>query len=138
MGLRIGFATFPTPPSVKKPYLLPLLFSFAMSNMLSAASLPPEIEDEQVLSINTEPWLATLMPYGDLKQALAGVRHGSSFSRSLNGNWKFHWVPRPEERPVDFYKLDFDVSGWKDIPVPSNWQIQGYGTPIYTKFKYPF
>lgn len=129
---------FPNPPAVKKPYLLPLLFSLAMSNMLSAASLPPEIEDEQVLSINTEPWHATLMPYGDLKQALAGVRHDSSFSRSLNGNWKFHWVPRPEERPVDFYKLDFDVSGWKEIPVPSNWQIQGYGTPIYTNFTYPF
>ena len=45
---------------------------------------------------------------------------------------------RPDLRPVDFYKPEFDVSSWKDIPVPSNWEMEGYGTPIYTNITYPF
>ena len=47
-------------------------------------------------------------------------------------------MKRPELRPVDFYKPEYDVSGWKEIPVPSNWEMQGYGTPIYTNITYPF
>ena len=62
----------------------------------SAASLPPEIEDPECLGINKEPSHATLMPYATLEEALAANRHASSFCRSLNGPWKFNWVPRPE------------------------------------------
>jgi beta-galactosidase len=102
------------------------------------AVMPPEVEDEQVLGINKEPYHATLMPYKDRDQALVANRSASTWARSLNGQWKFHWVPRPEERPADFYKPDFDVTSWKDIPVPSNMEVQGYGTPIYTNFTYPF
>lgn len=102
------------------------------------ATLPPEIENEQILSIGKEPWHATLMPYADLKEALAAKRHSSSFARTLNGSWKFNWVKRPELRPVNFYQTNFDDSTWKNIAVPSNWQMQGYGTPIYTNFTYPF
>ena len=47
-------------------------------------------------------------------------------------------MPHPEQRPVDFYKPDFDVSGWKEIPVPSNWQVLGYGTPYYRNNGYIF
>ncbi len=102
------------------------------------AVTPPEVENEQILGINKEPYHATLMPYKDRSEALAANRMASTWARSLNGQWKFHWVPRPEERPVDFYKPDFDVSAWKEIPVPSNMEVQGYGTPIYTNFTYPF
>lgn len=92
---------------------------------------PAEIEDPQCLGINKEPYHATLMPYGNLQEALAANRHASSCYRNLNGLWKFNWVASPEKRPVDFYKEDYDVSSWKDIPVPSNWEVQGYGTPFY-------
>ena len=105
---------------------------------VSAASLPPEIEDPQCLGINKEPWHATLMPYADMQEALAAKRHASSFCRVLNGPWKFNWVKRPELRPVDFYKPEFDVTGWKDIPVPSCWQVLGYGTPYYRNNGYVF
>ena len=95
------------------------------------APLPPEIEDTRCLGINKEPFHATLMPYGDIKEALRAERHKSSLCRSLNGMWKFNYVPVPEQRPVDFHQPSFDVSGWKEIPVPSNWQVLGYGTPYY-------
>ncbi|WP_246022390.1 glycoside hydrolase family 2 TIM barrel-domain containing protein [Filimonas effusa] len=97
---------------------------------------PAEIENPELLGINKEPYHATLMPYGSLQEALAGKRQASSYSRSLNGKWKFNWVPSPEKRPVDFYKLNYDVSGWNDIPVPSNWEVHGYGTPFYRNLGY--
>jgi hypothetical protein len=103
-----------------------------------AATLPPEIENPECLGINKEPAHATLMPYGNLKEALAAKRHASSLCKSLNGMWKFNYVAAPDQRPVDFYKADFDVSSWKDIPVPSCWQLLGYGTPYYKNFGYTF
>ncbi|MES1180904.1 MAG: glycoside hydrolase family 2 TIM barrel-domain containing protein, partial [Verrucomicrobiota bacterium] len=122
----------------KKSALIYFLFGCFVLSSRAQAPLPPEIEDPQCLGINKEPFHATLMPYASLKQALAAKRSASSFSKSLNGLWKFNWVTRPELRPVDFYKPDFDVSGWKEIPVPSNWQIEGYGTPYYRNNGYTF
>ncbi len=98
------------------------------------AFVQKEIEDPENLGIHKEASHATLMPYASLKEALTANRHASSFSRSLNGLWKFNWVDWPQKRPVNFYKLSYDVSGWKDIKVPSNWQVEGYGTPYYSNF----
>jgi len=106
------------------------------SKTSDGASVPPEIENPELLGINKEPYHATLMPYANLKEALLAKRHASSLCLSLNGLWKFNWVPRPEQRPVDFYKPDFDVLAWKEIPVPSNWEVQGYGTPFYRNLGY--
>ncbi len=102
------------------------------------ASLPPEIENPECLGINKQPFHATLMPYESMKEALTAKRAESSFARSLNGLWKFNWVTEPSLRPVDFYKQDFDASKWKEIPVPSCWQIEGYGTPYYRNNGYTF
>jgi len=117
-------------------------FSFQQAdNGLSksdTASVPKEIEDPENIGINKEASHATLMPYASLKEALAGNRGASSFSRSLNGLWKFNWVDWPQKRPVNFYKPSYDVSGWKNIKVPSNWQVEGYGTPYYSNFTYIF
>ncbi len=63
---------------------------------------------------------------------------GESRRISLNGDWKFHYSDSPAARPADFYRRDFDVSGWDDIPVPSNWEREGYGYPIYVNVPYPF
>ena len=102
------------------------------------ATVPPEIENEQILGINKEPWHTTLMPYATLSEAIQAKRSQSSYARSLNGTWKFHWVKRPELRPVDFYKPDYDVSKWDSINVPSCWQLHGYGTPYYKNMGYTF
>ncbi len=93
-------------------------------------------ENPAVVEIHREPVRATYTPYMNVERA-AGM--GASFRRmSLNGLWKFHWAPRPEERPAEFYRPDFDASGWNEIVVPGNWQTQGYGVPIYTNVRYPF
>ncbi len=58
--------------------------------------------------------------------------------RNLDGPWKFHFSPSPAQAPSDFYRADFDDGGWPTIPVPSNWEREGYGVAIYTNIKYPF
>ena len=100
------------------------------------AALPPEIENPECLGINKQPYHATLMPYAILKQALDGKRLESPFCRVLNGTWKFNWVKHPDERPLNFYEPSFDVGDWNDIPVPSCWQVLGYGTPYYKNSGY--
>ena len=56
----------------------------------------------------------------------------------LNGTWKFHYVGNPSQRPTNFADPEFDVSSWDELPVPSNWQLHGYGAPAYTNVVYPF
>ena len=118
---------------MKKSALASLL---VIGSLSAGAALPPEIENPECLGINKQPYHATLMPYATAEQARAGKRLESPFCRPLNGMWKFNWVKHPDERPLDFYKPAFDVSGWKDIPVPSCWQVLGYGTPYYKNMGY--
>lgn len=126
----------------KNAFLLLTLVSVIFVNQIHAqidavaAPIPTEIENPELLGINKEPYHTTLMPYANLQEALVAKRHASSFCQSLNGAWKFNWVPTPEKRPADFYKSNYDVSGWKEIPVPSNWEVHGYGTPFYRNLGY--
>jgi beta-galactosidase len=57
---------------------------------------------------------------------------------SLNGDWNFNWVKDPKKRPTTFQNIDFDDSDWKTIPVPANWEVEGFGKPIYLDERYPF
>jgi beta-galactosidase len=99
---------------------------------------PAEWENQNINEINKAPRHATLMPYPDRTSATQGTREGSVYHRSLNGKWKFHWVAKPEDRPIDFYQVSYDVNGWSEITVPSNWEMQGHGVPIFTNITYPF
>ncbi len=56
---------------------------------------------------------------------------GEQWSQCLNGDWKFYWVETPSKAPADFFKEGYDASDWKTIKVPANWELNGYGTPIY-------
>ena len=98
----------------------------------------PDWENPEVVGWGKESAHCTLMVFPDVDSALIGNCEESPFYISLNGRWKFHWVARPAERPVDFYRADYDDSGWNEMPVPSNWQMHGYGVPIYTNITYPF
>ncbi|WP_223552244.1 glycoside hydrolase family 2 TIM barrel-domain containing protein [Aestuariivivens sp. NBU2969] len=100
------------------------------------AQLKLDYENTEVIGINKEPAVATFSSYTSEDKAF--LFKAPSTERSLNGTWKFNWVSSPDKRPVDFYKLDFDVSHWENIVVPGNWQMQGFGLPIYTNIKYPF
>ena len=80
-------------------------------------------------------------PYGayeTVEQALTCDRTVSKYVQSLNGTWDFCMYDMPELVAADFMKTDFDASDWQAIPVPSNWELLGYGKPVYTNIVYPF
>jgi beta-galactosidase len=95
-------------------------------------------ENPKLTGINRELPHVMLHPYMDEKAALANDLKSSPFFYQLNGLWKFNWVKHPDARPKDFYKESFDISSWKDIVVPSDWQMQGYDVPVYVNIRYPF
>ena len=102
-------------------------------------------ENEAIIGINKEPGRATMLLYASEKEMKDDAAYAkpwlwpnSSLRLMLNGQWQFNWVPKPEDRPVNFYKTNFNASSWKTIPVPSCMEMQGYGTPIYTNVTYPF
>ena len=97
-----------------------------------------EWESEQMLGLNKEKPHATFSSYADVESAKKILPELSQYRVSLDGAWKFTWVKRPEERPVDFFKPELDVSGWKEITVPSSWQMQGYDVPVYSNQAYLF
>jgi len=86
-------------------------------------------ENQYVLQINREPARAAFIAYG----SQSGDRN-----MSLNGVWKFHWAPTPDGRIADFYTENFNDKAWVGFPVPANWEVNGYGTPIYVSSGYPF
>ena len=90
----------------------------------------PDWENPAMLGINKLPYHATLQLPSKWKECKEII--------SLDGEWQFHWSRNPQERPVEFYREDFEVRGWDKIKVPGNWQTQGFGTPIYTNIDYPF
>ena len=108
-----------------------ILISLFALLFLPALSQPHhDWEDNHVLQINREPARAYFIPFGEK----AGDRQ-----LSLNGMWKFRWTKTPKERVLDFYRIDYDrCQSWDDFPVPANWEVNGYGTPIYVSAGYPF
>lgn len=86
-------------------------------------------ENNHVLQRHREPARAYFIPFDE---------HIGDRQLSLNGLWKFRWTPTPEGRVLDFYRPDYDDSNWKQLSVPANWEINGYGKPIYISAGYPF
>ena len=94
-------------------------------------------ENLEVSSINTEKAHASYIPYSSLVEAEA--RGASTMVKNLNGDWKFKYLKNPSLIPNKFYEDKFSLSGWNDIKVPGNWQLQGnYDPPVFTNIKYPF
>ncbi|MFR7934977.1 MAG: glycoside hydrolase family 2 TIM barrel-domain containing protein [Clostridium perfringens] len=67
-----------------------------------------------------------------------GVRTDSEYHKILNGEWDFNIVDKPADRPSEIDENGFNTSGWTDILVPSNWQMEGHDYPIYTNVTYPW
>jgi len=115
--------------------LIPILLSFFFLKSLSIAQ--NDWENKKVFSAGREDMRATFAHYSSIAQA-DGYGQPSPWEKSLNGTWKFKYVHVPDERPMNFYKDDYDITEWNDIQVPGPWEMQGFGTPIYTNIKYPF
>lgn len=89
-----------------------------------------------MFAINKLPARATLTPYTSFAEALS--RGTSQWVKDISGDWKFHWTAAPAEAPEGFEAVGYDDREWATMPVPGNWEINGYGVPIYTNVNYPF
>ena len=102
------------------------------------AQSPSEIEDPSIVEINKLPPRATIFNFESKNLAINDNPEHSQYYQSLNGIWKFNWVRNPDDRPLDFFESDFNDSSWDDFHVPANWEINGYGVPIYLNHPYEF
>ncbi len=95
----------------------------------------PYWEQPEVYEINKLPARASLTPYPSANEAL--LRGDSKWVMDISGEWLFHWTATPAEAPEGFEAVNYDDSEWDTIAVPGNWEIEGYGYPIYTNVNYP-
>ena len=105
-----------------------------------------EWQSPERLSLNKEQPRAYFFSFKSTENARKVLPENSEYWQSLDGEWKFHFAKNPDERPKDFYKTDYNVSDWDNIPVPVSWNIHGiqkdgslkYGVPIYVNQKVIF
>lgn len=128
-----------------KTYRLTLsLLAIAFAAAGIQAQTLNEWDNPSITSINREPAHTLAIPQDNAIGTTVAAQEASPFYMSLNGTWKFKWVPNPTQRPADFYKTDYDVSGWDNIEVPSTWQVYGirngkqWDKPLYVNTRYPF
>ena len=107
-----------------------LVIAFAVLCAGSANAQQRDWENPHVFGINKLPYHATLQ--------LPSREAECEEINSLDGQWQFHWSKDPDSRIMDFWQTDYDVTSWDKITVPGNWQMQGFGRPIYTNIPYPF
>jgi len=94
-------------------------------------------ENPNIVGINKLAAKASFFAFINKAEAKKEKELASNFI-SLNGPWKFKLVDKPADIISDFYKNDFKDTAWSNIPVPSNWELQGYSSPIYVNQPYPF
>jgi beta-galactosidase len=99
-------------------------------------AFPRELEDPALLGRNKLPPHAFAVPFATAANGLTRDPERSPFYRSLNGTWRFRYVANPAQRPVGFWRDDADLTAWDSIAVPGNWEMQGFGIPIYTNSSY--
>ncbi|MDO4163849.1 MAG: glycoside hydrolase family 2 TIM barrel-domain containing protein [Bacteroides sp.] len=98
----------------------------------------PYWKDIQTTNVNTESPRSSFMTYANRQQAMTGRFESSPYYRLLNGVWKFYYVDSYKDLPAGITDANADISGWSDIKVPGNWEIQGFGTAIYSNHGYEF
>ena len=124
--------------SPRRPLIL-LALTLSVGWPSTQASEPvPDWENPAVFGRRTLPAHATLTPWPDEGGALGFAGERSSRRRLLNGVWRFHFLPGRSGAPAGFSDTGFDDSAWDEIAVPSNWQREGFGTPMYVNVQHPF
>ena len=122
--------------------LIPVAFSCSVKNNYEGKEFeektPSDWQNQEISEIGRELPRAWFVPYRNEQEMEKSSERGSGLIRSLNGLWKFHLSQNPGQRPCYFYMDDYDTGEWDLIPVPSNWEMEGYDYPIYVNSDYPF
>ena len=109
---------------------------FAILAMTANAQSFKEWQDPEINAVNRAPMHANYFAYESTEAAIKGIKEKSSNFMTLNGTWKFNWVPNADARPTDFWQPEFNDKGWNTMPVPGVWELNGFGDPIYVNVGY--
>lgn len=115
-----------------------LIFLALWLNVSVLFAKVPYWQDVQAFAVNKEYPRTAFMTYPDRATALQYQFDKSPYYLLLNGEWKFYFVDAYKQLPDDVQHPKTDVSAWKTIKVPGNWEVQGFGVPIYTNIGYEF
>ena len=110
-------------------------FLSASTGMIHSQSFT-EWQNQNLNEVNRLPMHSSYFPYASIEEANEGIKENSENFLSLNGDWKFNWVENLDQRPTDFFQVNFDDKGWDNIKVPAVWELNGYGDPIYVNIGY--
>ena len=97
----------------------------------------PYWKDIQTVAVNKEYPRTAFMTYDNRNQALTGEYENSPYYKLLNGTWNFYYADAYKDLPANIEQPDANIA-WKEIKVPGNWEVQGYGVAIYTNHGYEF
>ncbi|MCG7530974.1 DUF4981 domain-containing protein [Psychrobium sp. MM17-31] len=114
------------------------LVGFQSQSIASETNKRQPWEDHRVFGINKLPPRATSFGFANEMAALTLSKEQSANFMLLNGQWPFHWRKSPADAPKGFFKPDYDASDWSSIKVPANWEVSGFGYPIYLDERFPF
>ena len=129
-----------------KPYILVAFISVICIlninaqeyNLISKERTKPYWQDVNVVKVNKEYPRTQFMTFENKTDALNNRFEESKYYISLNGTWKFYYVEGYKDLPENITDSTVSLIDWKDIKVPGNWEIQGFGTPIYVNHPYEF
>jgi len=96
------------------------------------------IENPQLIFENKLDAHASFTSFASEREALTFNRENAKYYKSLNGIWKFNWVQSPKNKPNTFMNPSENIDAWGEIKVPANWEIEGFGIPIYVNHQYEF
>lgn len=116
----------------KNKYFIFCFLFFSISTSISQEYW----ENPQIIAKNKMDAHVNVIPYTSVDEALIGERSNSKYYKCLNGEWRFNWVENPESKPKDFYLNDYNSANWNTVAVPGNWELNGYGIPIYINQPY--
>jgi len=116
---------------------LSFIAGIALITTASVRAQNNDWENPKIVDQGKEKPHVTFVPFDRQQEALADDYSKSAYFKSLNGQWKFNYVDQYKDRRTDFYQTNVDDSGWANLNVPSNWELNGFGIPIYTNIIYP-
>ena len=126
-----------------KIFLSAFVFLGLSSNLIAQVKDPIKdynyyIQNKEVISENKMDAHASFTSYTSVDNALNKNADKATYYQSLNGIWNFKWVRSPKDKPIKFIDPKSDVSNWDKIKVPANWEVEGFGIPIYVNHQYEF
>ena len=112
-------------------YKICLIFLTLQTILCNAQGIKADWENPLLVDENKDPQRSSFILFERKEDVVTDKIEQSALYQSLNGIWKFSYTDHFKDRPIDFFETNFNDSKWKTLPVPSNWELQGFG-----KFRY--